>query len=427
MVHQQIELLFHAVELLLLFLDTLAEAFHLCLDLSGLLFDGFELAFGDQLAPHQVTREIFLVRGEAKIQLFVESGQRGARDFCLAREFAGFVAQQLTALSILLERKLHFPNCLPELQVGFFDAIEYRVEVRLEQTGQSVDQGHGFTPFVKHAGILVGYAIGQQAAFGKTRRRAFTKNLRGFQGAVLGLKCVQSRTRTMAPKPRLLIVEDEAAIRSGLVDVFVYHGYEVDTAEHGDDGLRKSLSGRYDMILLDVMLPGVDGFEICERIRQQDRQQPVIMLTAKSGDDDIVHGLTLGADDYVAKPFSVTQLVLRVQAVLRRAGIGERPEREIRLANGLVADTENLCAGDTAFTRREMDLLVYLAQHCDRPVPREELLARVWGYANHLEIETRTVDIHVAKLRRKIEADPASPRPLVTVRGAGYRLLVAEP
>ena len=140
-----------------------------------------------------------------------------------------------------------------------------------------------------------------------------------------------------------------------------------------------------------------------------------------------MQGLTLGADDYVAKPFSVTQLVLRVQAVLRRAGIGEQAEREIRLVNGMVADTENLCAGDTAFTRREMDLLVYLAQHSDRPVPREELLARVWGYANHLEIETRTVDIHVAKLRRKIETDPADPEALVTVRGAGYRLMVDDP
>ena len=105
----------------------------------------------------------------------------------------------------------------------------------------------------------------------------------------------------MAQKARLLVVEDEDAIRSGLVDVFVYHGYEVDTADNGDDGLRQALSGRYDLVLLDVMLPGVDGFEICNRIRQQDRQQPVIMLTAKSSDEDIVQGLTLGADDYVAK------------------------------------------------------------------------------------------------------------------------------
>jgi len=230
----------------------------------------------------------------------------------------------------------------------------------------------------------------------------------------------------MAQKARLLIVEDEAAIRSGLVDVFVYHGYEVETAEHGNDGLRLALSGKFDLILLDVMLPGVDGFEICNRIRQQDRQQPVIMLTAKSSDEDIVQGLTLGADDYVAKPFSVTQLVLRVQAVLRRSGVGEAATREIRLNNGLVIDTENLSAGDTVFTRREMDLLQYLCQQAGRPVAREELLARVWGYANHMEIETRTVDIHVAKLRRKIENDPANPEAIVTVRGAGYRLMLAE-
>ena len=229
----------------------------------------------------------------------------------------------------------------------------------------------------------------------------------------------------MSRKPRILIVEDEAAIRSGLVDVFVYHGYEVETAEQGDDGLKKALGGTYDLVLLDVMLPGVDGFEICNRIRQQDRQQPVIMLTAKSSDEDIVQGLTLGADDYVAKPFSVTQLVLRVQAVLRRSGIGADSDREIHLANGLVIDTENLSAGEVVFTRREMDLLQYLNRQSDRPVAREELLARVWGYANHLEIETRTVDIHIAKLRRKIEQDPASPEVIVTVRGAGYRLMLA--
>jgi two-component system response regulator RegX3 len=230
----------------------------------------------------------------------------------------------------------------------------------------------------------------------------------------------------MAQKARLLVVEDEAAIRSGLVDVFVYHGYEVETAEHGDDGLRRALGGNFDLILLDVMLPGIDGFEICNRIRQRDRRQPVIMLTAKSSDEDIVQGLTLGADDYVAKPFSVTQLVLRVQAVLRRAGVGEAAVREIRLNNDLVIDTENLSAGDTVFTRREMDLLQYLCQQAGRPVAREELLTRVWGYANHMEIETRTVDIHIAKLRRKIENDPANPEAIVTVRGAGYRLMLSE-
>ena len=231
----------------------------------------------------------------------------------------------------------------------------------------------------------------------------------------------------MKPKSRILIVEDEAAIRTGLVDVFVYHGYEVDYADHGEEGLSKALSGLFDLILLDVMLPGIDGFEICERIRAQDRQQAVIMLTAKTSDEDIVQGLTLGADDYVSKPFSVTQLVLRVQAVLRRAGIGDSSEREIKLHNGLLVDTDNLSAdGGIAFTRREMDVLQYLYSQAERPVPREELLIKVWGYASHMEIETRTVDIHIAKLRRKVESNPANPECIVTVRGAGYRLMVAD-
>ena len=230
----------------------------------------------------------------------------------------------------------------------------------------------------------------------------------------------------MTEKARILIVEDEAAIRIGLVDVFVFHGYEVDFAEHGEEGLRKSLSGLYDLILLDVMLPGINGFEICNRIRQQDRQQAVIMLTAKTSDEDIVQGLTLGADDYVAKPFSVTQLVLRVQAVLRRTGLGEQQQRQILLKNGRVIDTENLCleGTDCLFTRREMDVLQYLNRQKDRPVSREELLTKVWGYASDMDIETRTVDIHIAKLRRKIELDPGDPQVIVTVRGAGYRLLV---
>lgn len=230
----------------------------------------------------------------------------------------------------------------------------------------------------------------------------------------------------MVEKTRILIVEDEAAIRIGLIDVFVFHGYDVDSAEHGEEGLRKALSGLYDMILLDVMLPGVNGFDICNQIRQQDRQQPVIMLTAKTSDEDIVQGLTLGADDYVAKPFSVTQLVLRVQAVLRRAGVGEQLQREIHLQNGSVIDTENLNLVDSeiVFTRREMDVLRYLNRQADRPVSREELLIKVWGYASDMDIETRTVDIHIAKLRRKIEQDQSNPQAIVTVRGAGYRLLV---
>lgn len=232
----------------------------------------------------------------------------------------------------------------------------------------------------------------------------------------------------MTFKAKILIIEDEAAIRSGLIDVFTYHGYEVDFADHGEKGLSKALTGQFDLILLDIMLPGLNGFDICNQIRQQDRNQAIIMLTAKSCDDDIVQGLTLGADDYVSKPFSVTQLVLRVQAVLRRAGIDGLEQKQLRLNNGLVIDTRNLCTqNDIVFTRREMDLLQYLASESERPVAREELLVKVWGYASHMEIETRTVDIHIAKLRRKIELNLSTPETIITVRGAGYRLMLASP
>lgn len=230
----------------------------------------------------------------------------------------------------------------------------------------------------------------------------------------------------MKRRIQILVVEDEEAIRTGLIDVLVFHGYAVDSAATGPEGLEKALTGKFGLILLDIMLPGMDGYEICDRVRARDRDQPIIMLTAKTSDEEIIHGLKLGADDYVPKPFSVQQLVLRIEAVLRRSQVGLQQARTIRLAN-IEIDTENLSArrGDEeiAFTKREMEVLTYLAQNSDRPVSRDELLLKVWGYARDLGIETRTVDIHVAKLRRKIEADPGAPESLVTVRGAGYRLL----
>jgi two-component system response regulator RegX3 len=225
---------------------------------------------------------------------------------------------------------------------------------------------------------------------------------------------------------RVLVVEDEAAIREGLIDVLVFHGYEVDSAAEGHDGLEKALTGTFDLILLDIMLPGIDGYEICEKIRDEDRHQPIIMLTAKSSDDDIIHGLKLGADDYVPKPFSVQQLVLRIEAVLRRSQVGLEQERMLHIGS-IEIDTENLSgmngSEEIVFTKREIEVLCYLAENSDRPVSREELLSKVWGYAKGLDIETRTVDIHIAKLRRKIEVDPKTPENLVTVRGAGYRLM----
>jgi DNA-binding response OmpR family regulator len=233
----------------------------------------------------------------------------------------------------------------------------------------------------------------------------------------------------MTGKPRLLIVEDEAAICEGLIDVFVYHGFDVDSCDNGNEGLEKALTGRYDLVLLDVMLPGRNGFDICNDIRARDRDQPIIMLTAKSSDEEIIHGLKLGADDYVPKPFSVQQLVLRVRAVLRRSEAGRIDGGTITLVSGLVIDTRNLSGRgadrELTFTRREVDVLRYLAAHTVRAVPRDELLHKVWGYSRNLDIETRTVDIHIAKLRRKIEPNSKEPASLITVRGAGYRLLIA--
>jgi len=228
-------------------------------------------------------------------------------------------------------------------------------------------------------------------------------------------------------RPEILIVEDEAAIRTGLADALVYHGFAVEAVEDGKHGLERALTGTFDLILLDVMLPGMSGFAVCDEIRKVDREQPIIMLTAKTTDDDIITGLSLGADDYVAKPFSVAELLLRVKAVLRRARVGIEAECTLELDGGIRIDLANLAGaiGETplAFTRREIEILRYLHAHTERPVSREELLNKVWGYDRNADIETRTVDIHIAKLRRKIESDPKDPRNLVTVRGAGYRLV----
>jgi DNA-binding response OmpR family regulator len=231
----------------------------------------------------------------------------------------------------------------------------------------------------------------------------------------------------MSQPNSILIVEDEEAIRTGLVDVFIYHGFEVEYAEDGAEGLAKAQTGCFDLIILDVMLPSMNGFDICKAIREQDKSQPIIMLTAKTADEDIIQGLSLGADDYVAKPFSVAQLVLRVQAVLRRAGKSNSQAEVIQLDNSRTIDVLNLSMQledkTISFTRREMQVLEYLQQNLQRPVSREELLTKVWGYQPDMEIETRTVDIHIAKIRKKIEINPKMPEFLITVRGAGYKII----
>lgn len=229
-------------------------------------------------------------------------------------------------------------------------------------------------------------------------------------------------------KPKLLIVEDESAILKGLCDVFVFNGYDVDTAQTGKEGLNKSLTGNYHLIILDIMLPEIDGLTICNEIRKKDRAQPIIMLTAKGDEEDIIKGLKLGADDYVPKPFSVRELLARVESVLRRSPKVMHESKEINWGP-LKIDPQNLILNmnneEIELTRREVDILSYLIQFHQRPVSRQELLKEVWGYTN-TNMDTRTVDIHMAKLRKKIEVNPQEPKVIITVRGEGYKIVASD-
>ena len=225
------------------------------------------------------------------------------------------------------------------------------------------------------------------------------------------------------PKVRILVVEDDTALLRGLLDVLVFNGYEVKGVEDGGVGLRVALDGQYDLILLDVMLPTRDGFSICREIRTQKPTQGIIIITAKGAEDDIVTGFKAGADDYITKPFSLREVLVRVQAVLRRTGknLGDE-EVDCR---GIFFDGKNLIARTqdqtVELTRREMDIVIYLHRHKDRIVGKKELLIEVWHYTD-ADIETRTVDIHMLKLRKKISALIGETPLITTIRGEGYRL-----
>lgn len=223
----------------------------------------------------------------------------------------------------------------------------------------------------------------------------------------------------------ILIVEDEIAIAEGLVDLLEFQGYHVKHVADGISGLSEGLSGKYGLILLDLMLPGMDGFTVCDRIREKDKDIPIIILSAKNTDKDIIDGLKYGADDYVPKPFAVPMLLARIEAVLRRSRISLDGEGKFTAGNLRVNFREYSGYRGTervSFTRKEVEILEYLWNNRDRAVPRSELLNKVWGYDNADTLDTRTVDIHITKLRKKIEEDPSHPRQLVTFRGEGYQL-----
>jgi DNA-binding response OmpR family regulator len=224
-------------------------------------------------------------------------------------------------------------------------------------------------------------------------------------------------------KARILVVEDDPAILNGLLDVLVFNGYEVEGVADGRAGLQKALELTFDLILLDVMLPSLDGFTICRRVRKNKPGQAILLLTAKGAEDDIVTGFQAGADDYVCKPFSLRELLVRVEALLRRAG-KLAGEADIRYGGiHFRGKTLEAAAGveTLALTRREMDIIAYLHRHLDRIVSKKELLTEVWHYADG-DIETRTVDIHMLKLRKKITQLIGETPFIQTVRGEGYRL-----
>ncbi|MBL0714254.1 MAG: response regulator transcription factor [Desulfosarcina sp.] len=224
-------------------------------------------------------------------------------------------------------------------------------------------------------------------------------------------------------RAKILVVEDDPAILNGLLDVLVFNGYEAAGRADGEKGLETAQRDTFDLVILDVMLPSLDGFSICKRLRAAKPRQAILMLTAKGAEDDIVTGFQAGADDYVSKPFSLRELMVRIEALLRRSG-KLTGEEEI-VWKGVVFSGKTLearCDGQTReLTRREMDIVAYLFHHQDRIVSKKELLTEVWHYAD-ADIETRTVDIHMLKLRKKI-AELAGHTPFIqTVRGQGYRL-----
>ena len=222
---------------------------------------------------------------------------------------------------------------------------------------------------------------------------------------------------------RILIVEDDPAMVVALRDAFEQEGYGVSTVTDGEAALARARDDPPDLILLDVMLPKISGHEVCRRLREAGQDPPIIMLTARGQEIDKVLGLKLGADDYVTKPFSLMELLARVEAVLRRSRGDVRGSGVHRIGDVTV----DLGAGEVrrdgevlGLSARELSLLSYLLEHRGRIVPRDVLLDAVWDYDE--APLTRTVDVHVSKLRKKLEPEPQNPRYLVTVHGMGYKL-----
>jgi DNA-binding response OmpR family regulator len=225
---------------------------------------------------------------------------------------------------------------------------------------------------------------------------------------------------------RVLIVEDDPMILRGLRDNLAKKEYDVITASDGEEGYRLALSGKPDLIILDLMLPNMNGLEICQKLRADGFSAPILMLTARGEESDRVLGLDLGADDYVTKPFSIRELLARVRARLRSTQTGDALPDELRF-DDVVVDFRRFEAtrrgSPLEMTKKEFGILRLLAAKVGEVVSREDLLNDVWGYENYPS--TRTIDTHIGWLRAKLESNPAAPKRLITVHGVGYKLTVS--
>jgi DNA-binding response OmpR family regulator len=222
----------------------------------------------------------------------------------------------------------------------------------------------------------------------------------------------------------VLVIEDEPQMRSMLTDNLEFEGYRVTAVASGEEALQAVASRHFSLLLVDVMLPGISGFDVCQQLRARGKHVPIVVLTARTGEQDRVRGLDLGADDYVSKPFSVSELLARVRALVRRDDWHSPVSDEFSIGDVVVKPRQRLVLRKgrrVPLSAREFELLRYLFAHRNEVVSREQLLRDVWGYS-HLSV-TRTVDNYVAKLRTHIEPRPHEPRYIITVHGSGYQLL----
>lgn len=226
---------------------------------------------------------------------------------------------------------------------------------------------------------------------------------------------------------KILIVEDEPNMRLGLKDNLEFEGYEVDVAEDGETGLNKISENIYNLVLLDVMLPKMSGFDVCKKVRKKGSNTPIILLTAKGEEIDKVLGLELGADDYVTKPFSLRELLARIKAILRRSDNSTNEQKPVDIEIGrIVVNFSSYNAFDEGvpvqMSHKEFEILRYLYQNRNNIVSRDDLLTNIWCYDE--SPTTRTVDNFILKLRQKIEKDPNHPQIILTVHGVGYKLVM---